>query len=65
MAKSNADEVQVATAGATVRLGDVATLIVHAEPESEAVLEQEQMSSGAATNIDNPHPFPDDLVKEV
>jgi len=57
--------VQRATAGATVRLGDVARLIVHPEAESEAVPKQEQMSSGAAANIDNPHPFRDDLVKEV
>ena len=50
------DEVQRATAGATVRLGDVAILIVHSDPESEAVPEQEQMPSGAAANIDHPHP---------
>jgi len=40
-------------------------LIVHPEAESEAVPKQEQMSSGAAANIDNPHPFRDDLVEEV
>jgi len=56
---------QVATSGATVRLGDVAMLIVHPDPESEAVPEQEQMPSGAAANIDHPHPFRDDVEKEV
>src|SRR5207249_9486039 len=40
-------------------------LIVHPEAESEAVPKQEQMSTGAAANIDNPHPFRDDLVEEV
>ena len=59
------DEVQVAATGATVRLGDVAMLIVHPDPESEAVPEQEQMPSGAAANIDHPHPFRDDVEKEV
>ena len=59
------DEVQVATARATVCLGDVATLIVHSDAESEAVLEQEQVPAGATANIDHPHPFRDDFVKEV
>src|SRR5260370_18699284 len=59
------DEVQVATAGAAVRLGDVAMFIVHSDPESEAVPEQEQMAPGAAANIDYPPPLPVDLVNDV
>src|SRR5260370_7743053 len=57
------DEVQVATAGATVRLGDVAMLIVHSDPESEAVPEQEQMASGAPPTIHYPPPFPHYALK--
>jgi hypothetical protein len=60
---STGEEMQVA-AGATMRLGDVATLRVHPDSESEAVPEQEQMASGAAAHIDHPHPFRDELAKE-
>ena len=59
------DEMQVANGGSTVRLGDVAMLIVYTDPESEAVPKQEQMPSGATATIDDPHPFPDDVLKEI
>jgi hypothetical protein len=57
--------VQVAGAGATVCLGDVATFIVDSDPKSEALPEHEKMPAGAAANIDHPHPFRDDVVKEI
>ena len=40
-------------------------LIVHSDPKSEAVPEQEQMPSRATANIDHAHPLRDDIVKEL
>ena len=54
-----------ATAGATVRLGDVARLVVYSDPDSEAVAQEEQMASGAAANINDPHPVRDHVMKKV
>ena len=51
------DEVQVANAGSTRCLGDVATLVVHANAEPEPVPDQDQMPSGTAAKIEDPHPF--------
>jgi hypothetical protein len=40
-------------------------LIVHPEPESETVVELEQMPSGPAANVNHPHAFRDHVVKKV
>ena len=58
-------EVQVARAGPSRRLGYVAMLIVHPDPESESVPEQDQMASGTAAHIEDPHPLLHDIVQEV
>jgi hypothetical protein len=40
-------------------------LIVHPDPESESVPEQDQMPSGAAAQVHDPHPFLYDIVQQI
>src|SRR2546430_1164949 len=57
------DEVQGATSRPAVRLGNVAALIVHPDPEAEAVAEEGKMTSGAAAPIDDPQALRGNLSK--
>src|SRR5215475_6049884 len=58
------DEVQGATTSMTVRRCDVGMLIVHPDPEPEAIPEQKQVPPGSTANIENAHVFGYNLLQE-